>query len=252
MANDPQNYMVIGGTGGIGHAVAEMLAEKGANLFLVARDADKLQATAKELAQKHGVQVESSAGDMTKSNDVKAVFAKALEVYPQLNGMTHLVGSILLKPIHLMSDEEFEETLTINARSAFYTTRSAVEAMMKSGGSIVLASTVATLVGIMNHDAIAMAKSAINGLVRSTAATYAPKNLRVNAVAPGLVDTPLAEKITSNESALKTSQSMHPLGRIGQPNDVATAITWLLTPESSWVTGQIISIDGGISTVRSR
>ena len=252
MANDTQNYIVIGGTGGIGSAVCRMLAHKGANLFLVARNAEKLKASAEKIRQDFGINIEYQGGDMTRPDEVKAVFSKALEMYPQIHGVTHLVGSILLKPIHLMSDDEFEETLTINARSAFYVTRSAIESMMKTGGSIVLASTVATLVGLMNHDAIAMAKSAINGLVRSAAATYAPKHIRVNAVAPGLVDTPLAEKITSSENALKISQSMHPLGRIGQPDDVATAITWLLTPESSWVTGQIISVDGGMSTVRPR
>ena len=123
---------------------------------------------------------------------------------------------------------------------------------MTDGGSVVLMSTVATRVGLANHEAIAAAKSGINGLVISAAATYANRNLRVNAVAPGLVRTPLSVKITGNELALKASTAMHPLGRIGDPADVAAAVAWLLDPATNWVTGQIIGVDGGLSTVRAK
>ena len=103
-----------------------------------------------------------------------------------------------------------------------------------------------------NHEAIAAAKSGVMGLALSAAATYAPRNLRVNCVAPGLVDTPLAARITSNEAALKASTALHALGRIGRPEDVASGIAWLLDPANDWVTGQVLGIDGGLGTLRPR
>ncbi|MBN8558433.1 MAG: SDR family oxidoreductase, partial [Burkholderiales bacterium] len=119
-------------------------------------------------------------------------------------------------------------------------------------GSIVLCATAAARTGLANHEAIAAAKGGVMGLALSAAATYAGRNIRVNCVAPGLIDTPLAARITSNEAALKASASLHALGRIGRPEDVASGITWLLDPENSWVTGQVIGIDGGLGTVRAR
>lgn len=246
-------YVIVGATGGIGAATCRKLAARGARLLLAARDANKLALLASELQSLNpAVQCLPFTLDATKSSDVDAAFTLAIQSFGSIQGATNLVGSILLKSAHTTTDEEFEQTLTLNTRTAFYVLRSAAKAMLNTGGSIILASTVAARIGLMNHEAIATAKGAINGLVLAAAATYAPRNIRVNAVAPGLVDTPLASKITSSELALKASTAMHPLGRIGKPDDVASAICWLLDPATTWVTGQIISIDGGLSTVRSK
>jgi NAD(P)-dependent dehydrogenase (short-subunit alcohol dehydrogenase family) len=105
---------------------------------------------------------------------------------------------------------------------------------------------------LSNHEAIAAAKGAINGLVLSAAASYAPRGIRVNAVAPGLVRTPMTSRITGNEASLKASTAMHALGRIGEPEDVASGLAWLLDPAQSWVTGQILGIDGGLGSLRGR
>ena len=104
--------------------------------------------------------------------------------------------------------------------------------------------------GLPNHDAIAAAKGGVSALARSSAATYASRGLRVNAIAPGLVDTPLAARLTANPKSLEASRAMHPLGRIGTVDDIAAAACWLLDPATSWVTGQVLSVDGGLSTVR--
>ena len=107
-------------------------------------------------------------------------------------------------------------------------------------------------VGLANHEAIAAAKGGVEALVRSAAATYAGAGIRFNAVAPGLVATPMARKITENEGALKASVAMHPLGRIGRPEEVASAIAFLLGPQSAWTTGQVLGVDGGLARVKGR
>ena len=124
--------------------------------------------------------------------------------------------------------------------------------MTATGGSVVLVSSAAARVGLVNHEAIAAAKAGVIGLTLSAAATYAPRGIRVNCVAPGLVRTPMTARLTANEASLKASTAMHALGRVGDPADVAGAIDWLLGPDSGWVTGQVLGIDGGLATVRPR
>jgi NAD(P)-dependent dehydrogenase (short-subunit alcohol dehydrogenase family) len=124
--------------------------------------------------------------------------------------------------------------------------------MMTDGGSIVLVSSAAGRTGLSNHEAIAAAKAGIIGLTQSAAASYAARGIRVNCVVPGLVRTPLTARITGNETALKGSVAMHALGRVGEASDIASAIRWLLDPAQSWVTGQVLGVDGGLATVRSR
>ena len=136
------------------------------------------------------------------------------------------------------------------------TTHSSVRAgalvMRQTRGSIVLMSSAAAQIGLPNHEAIAAAKAGVIGLMRSAAASYASSCIRVNAVAPGLVETPLSRSITTNEAALKASIAMHPLGRIGTPEDIASAVHWLLGPDSAWVTGQAIGVDGGLAGLKGR
>jgi NAD(P)-dependent dehydrogenase (short-subunit alcohol dehydrogenase family) len=163
------------------------------------------------------------------------------------------VGSIVLEPAHRTSAERLEEVLRLNLFSAFAAVRAAAQPMARGGGgSIVLMASAAARRGLANHEAIAAAKAGVIGLTLSAAATYAPRGVRVNAVAPGLVDTPMAAALTGNELARKASEKMHPLGRIGTPDDVARALEWLLDPAAGWVTGQVIGVDGGLATVAAR
>ena len=239
-------YLVFGASGGIGQALSRRLAKKGARLTLAARGEERLASLAAELDARH------FALDALNSDSVETAVQQTAEHFGGIDGVVNLVGSILLKPAHATNDEEFRETLDLNLLTAFHVLRSGVKAMRKKGGSVVLMSSAAAAIGLVNHEAVAAAKAGVEGLARSAAATYARFGIRVNVVAPGLVDTPLAARITSNPAALEASQAMHPLGRIGRPDDVASAIAWALDPEQSWVTGQTIGVDGGLSRVRSR
>ena len=248
MANATPTYFILGAAGGVGGALCARLAAAGANLILAGRTSEPLETLATGLRGDYAGEFRTHVVDAVDAGAVNAAF----ESCGPLSGAVNLAGSIILKPAHLTTDAEWNETLTQNLTTAFNVLRAAVKSMITTGGSIVLVSTVAARTGLVNHEAIAAAKGGVEALTRSAAATYAARGIRVNTVAPGLVRTPLAAKITSNELALKASTAMHPLGRIGEPDDVAVPIAWLLGPESGWVTGQIISVDGGMSAVRGK
>ncbi|MCW8483300.1 SDR family oxidoreductase [Fluoribacter dumoffii] len=147
--------------------------------------------------------------------------------------------------------KEFQTSINASLTTAFATVRAA-GLMMRNGGSVVLISSAAALVGLPNHEAIAAAKAGVIGIAQSAAATYAPNNLRVNVVAPGMVNSPLTASLLNNTLACNASKMMHPLGRIGTPEDIAQAIIFLLNPENSWITGQVLAVDGGLSHVRPK
>lgn len=193
-----------------------------------------------------------AACDLT---DFDAVAGALSEAKKQLGGLTGIVncsGSILLKPAHLTPRADFDHTMDANLVTAFAAVRSAKAVFGRDGGSVVLVSSAAASFGMGNHEAIAAAKGAIEGLVRSAAATYAPSGIRFNAVAPGLVETPLSASITAAPAARKLSESLHPLGTLGQPEDIASAIAWFLDPAQRWVTGQVLGVDGGLGRVQPR
>jgi NAD(P)-dependent dehydrogenase (short-subunit alcohol dehydrogenase family) len=244
---DKPVYLILGGTGGIGSAVCRRLAQDGATLVLGARTEASLQALADEVSG------EGHVLDATDFEQVQNLVTHTVEAHGRLDGVANCVGSLLLKPAHLTSLDEFHETLALNLHTAFFTIKAASRAMMKTGGSIVLCSSAVARTGLVNHEAIAAAKAGVVGLAQSAAATYARYEVRVNCVAPGLVQTPLTARITGSEAGRKQSEAMHALGRLGEPEDVAEAIHWLLDgTRSGWVTGQVIGIDGGLGTVRPR
>lgn len=249
-----RNYLVIGAAGGIGAALCGRLAARGAGLYLAGRREDRLSALASGLSGAAFTKVHAmDASDFAAMDAlIKAVAADGL------HGAVNLAGSIILKPAHLTTPEEYAEHMRLNLQSAFALVRSSAIVMQRAfasdqiSRSIVLMTTTAARIGLPNHELIAAAKGGVEGLVRSAAATYASGGVRVNCVAPGLIDTPMASKITGNAAALEASKAMHPLGRIGAPDDVAPLIDWLLSDESGFVTGQSVAVDGGMSTVKGR
>jgi 3-oxoacyl-[acyl-carrier protein] reductase len=239
-------YVVLGATGGIGSALCRRLAARGARLTVAARDCRRTRSLGAELG------AQSIPIDATCAAHVDRCFAEALEHHGRIDGVVNCVGSLVLKPAHLTTDDEWASALATNLTSAFLTVRAAVRAMTGTGGAVVLMSSAAARVGIANHEAVAAAKAGVLGLVLSSAASYAGRGIRVNAVAPGLVRTPLTAALTADERSVKGLAALHPLGRIGEPDEVASAIEWLLDPTQSWITGQVFGIDGGLATVRSR
>jgi len=241
-----QSYVIFGAYGGIGSALCRRLAKKGARLLLAGRDEVRLSTLAAELG------AETFCLDACNLQQVESCIRRAAELHGPTIGVANCVGSLLLRPAHLLSEEEWDATVATNLKSAFAVVRGAAITMAQQGGSVVLLSTAAAHIGLANHEAISAAKAGIEGLALAASASYASKGIRVNCVAPGMTRTPLTAKLLRNEMMAKTSAGMHALGRIGEPNEIASAIEWLLDPEQSWVTGQVIGVDGGLSRIRSR
>ena len=235
--------LITGGSGGIGAEVARRVSAAGDRPVLVARNAERLEAVAAPLSANF-----YCADVLDNDGFAQTVSTIESDVGP-IDAVVHAVGSVFLRPLHATSLEDWRTTLEINATSAFIVMRNIVPLFMRrKRGSVVLFSTVATSTGLQNHESIAAAKSAVEGLVRSAAISYARYGIRINAVAPALTRTELSKSLWQNEAMLAASVSMHPLGRIGEPADIAPAVMYFLSDEAGWTTGQILGVDGGLGT----
>jgi NAD(P)-dependent dehydrogenase (short-subunit alcohol dehydrogenase family) len=241
-----QRVFILGGAGGIGSALAKSVVSAGGRVFLAGRDAGKLAAVAAELGAAH------ASVDAADPDSVDACADRAAEALGGLTGIACCAGSLLLKPAHLTTTADWQATLATNLTTAFGCVRAAGRLLKSDGGSVVLVSSAAARIGLANHEAIAAAKAGIIGLVLSAAATYARQQIRFNAVAPGLTRTPLTQGLVASELAEKASIGMHPLGRLGTPDDVARAIAFLLDPAQDWITGQVLGVDGGLASLKPR
>lgn len=227
------HYLVIAGSSSIGQKVTELLRAQQHTVFTTARDNSKINP--------------DFILDATQFAAVDDVFAKI----GSLDGVVNCSGSLLLRAAHLTSEEQYADTISASLTTSFAVVRAAGK-HMNQGGSVVLISSAAAQVGLPNHEAIAAAKAGVEGLARSAAATYANQHLRFNVVAPGLVETNLSRALTSNELARKASEMMHPLGRIGQAEDIARAIVFLLDEKNTWISGAVLPVDGGLAHLRSK
>lgn len=227
------HYLVIAASSSIGQAVTTALRAQGDTVFTTARDRSKINPD-----------VVLDATDFDAVNE-------AFQLAGNLDGVVNCSGSLLLKSAHTTSKEQYQSVIDASLTTSFATVHAAGQ-YMKTGGSVVLIASAAALVGLANHEAIAAAKAGIIGLAQSAAATYANNDLRFNVVAPGMVDSPLTAQLIKSEAMYNASKTMHALGRIGKPEDIAQAILFLLNPQNNWITGQVIAVDGGLSRVRPK
>lgn len=239
-------FLILGATGSVGSSVARRLLNDGHVVFLAGRDAERLKGLASETG------CASASIDASDPDSIDRCFEAAAGALGEVHGVVNCVGSLLLKPAHSTSDDEFQATLTTNLFSAFATVRAAARLMKRGGGSVVLVSSAAARIGMPNHEAISAAKAGVEGLTLSAAASYANRGIRFNAVAPGLTRSRMTRHLWEKETSAEASERMHALGRLGEPDEVASIICWLLSDEANWVTGQVYGIDGGLSSVLGR
>ncbi len=242
----PPLYIVLGASGGIGSEVCRKLHSHGAKIVASARREQSLKQLEEELG------AISIKADASKFEEVDSLFEQVQNLGLSVSGVVNCAGSLLLKPAHQTTQQEYFQTVESNLTTAFATVRSAHRVLKENGGSIVLISSAAAQIGLPNHETIGAVKAAISGLTISAAATYVSSNIRVNAVAPGLTMTPMTNHLFENKIVARASTALHPLGRLGTPKDIASMVTWLLGPESSWVTGQVWAVDGGLSSLKAR
>jgi len=234
--------MITGASGGIGRALARRAQADGWRVAAVGRDAGRL---ADVEAAAHIV-----ADVATPEGALQAVAAcrHLLGTAPSM--LAHAVGSTLIAPVHRTSFDAYRELMRVNLDSAFCVLQAWIAALESQPGSAVFVSSVVARIGVANHEAIAAAKGGVEGLVRSAAATYAAQGVRVNAVAPGLTETPMTAAMLKLPAMREAAARQYPLGGVQDAAQVADAMAWLLGPGAVRITGQVIAVDGGFTTVR--
>lgn len=236
--------VITGASGGVGRALALRLADAGWRLALVSRDAARLE----------GLPGAPIAADVsTPEGAAQALQAAGVALGAPPGHLAHCAGNTLIAPIARTREAQYREVMAANLDSAFFTLQAwlgALAAAKQPGAAVVFSSVVAGI-GVANHAAIAAAKGGIEALVRSLAADVSAGGIRINAIAPGLMRSPMTERLVANEAAAKQVAAQYPLGRHGDAAvDGAAAAAWLLSDESGWITGQVLGLDGGFSAVR--
>ncbi len=230
-----KNYLVAGAGSGIGLALTKLLSEKGNKVYVITsqpENLDQLQNT--ELLKSDFLSSDWKGDDLPES----------------LDGLVYCPGTINLKPIRGLKIDDFRNDFEVNVIGAVKVIQAALKALKKGeNASIVLFSTVAVAQGMPFHASVAASKGAVEGLAKSLAAELAPA-LRVNVIAPSLTQTPLAARLLSSPEKIEASANRHPLKRIGQADDIAHMAAFLLSDQASWITGQVIGVDGGMSALK--
>ena len=231
-----EKYLIFGATGSVGSSLAEQLKNSGNDVHLVARNESEVKAIAEKLGCSYTV------ADVLENGFIEKVKSDVNEI----KGIAYCVGSIDLKPLRMVTEADMNKCMKLNLYSAIEAIKGFQEILKKNKGSVVLFSTVAAQRGFTNHTIIASAKAAVEGLTVTLAAEFAP-NIRVNCVAPSLSKSKIAEPMLKNAAVAEGIAKAHPLKRLGEGKDSAALAKFLITEDSSWVTGQVIAVDGGRS-----
>ena len=231
-----EKYLIFGATGSVGSSLAEQLKDSGNDIHLVARNEDEVKVIADKLGCSYTV------ADVLEDGFIEKVKSDISEI----KGIAYCVGSIDLKPLRMVTEADMNKCMKLNLYSAIEAIKGYQESLKKNKGSVVLFSTVAAQRGFTNHTIIASAKAAVEGLTVTLAAEFAP-NIRVNCIAPSLSKSKIAEPMLKNLAIAEGIAKAHPLKRLGEGKDSAALAKFLITEESSWITGQVIAVDGGRS-----
>jgi NAD(P)-dependent dehydrogenase (short-subunit alcohol dehydrogenase family) len=231
-----EKYLIFGATGSVGSSLAEQLKNSGNDIHLVARNESEVKTIAEKLSCSYTI------ADVLEDGFIEKVKSDINEI----KGIAYCVGSIDLKPLRMVTEADMNKCMKLNLYSAIEAIKGYQEILKKNKGSVVLFSTVAAQRGFTNHTIIASAKAAVEGLTVTLAAEFAP-NIRVNCVAPSLSKSKIAEPMLKNATIAEGIAKAHPLKRLGEGKDSAALAKFLITEDSSWVTGQVIAVDGGRS-----
>ena len=231
-----EKYLIFGATGSVGSSLAEQLKNSGNDIHLVARNEGEVKVIADKLGCSYTV------ADVLEDGFIEKVKTDINEI----KGIAYCVGSIDLKPLRMVTEADMNKCMKLNLYSAIETIKGYQESLKKNKGSVVLFSTVAAQRGFTNHTIIASAKAAVEGLTVTLAAEFAP-HIRVNCIAPSLSKSKIAEPMLKNPAIAEGIAKAHPLKRLGEGKDSAALAKFLITEESSWITGQVIAVDGGRS-----
>jgi 3-oxoacyl-[acyl-carrier protein] reductase len=232
-----KNILVVGGSSGIGLSLVKLLHQQNANIYVISRS----------IAEDWPAEVQYLQADVTGNLNAVSAFLPT-----ELHGLVYSVGSITLKPFNRLTEDDFLNDYRINVLGAARIIQESAKQLKNAGAaSIVLISSVAAKTGMPYHASIAAAKAAVEGLALSLAAEFAIQQIRVNVVAPSLTNTPLAQNLLGTPEKREASAKRHPLGKIGQPEDISNLIAFLLAEESGWMTGQVIGVDGGLGKLKT-
>ncbi len=245
--SEDRYVLITGASGGLGRALAARLTQDGWWLALAGRDGARLRDAHPDCA--HPLLV----GDVSTAEGAAAILQQCQAHYGQPpDALAHCVGSILVAPLHRTTPDQYQVCMRANLDSAFHTLAAWIGALRaaKRPGAAVFVSSAAARIGTPNHEAVAAAKAGLEGLVRAAAATYASAGIRINAVAPGLMDTPAAAGLIASPTAREAVARQYPLPGIGTPEELAELMAWLLSPAAARVTGQVWSLDAGFTAIR--
>ena len=229
-----KKYLIIGGSTGIGRALVEDLSAKGHEVYVSYNETQRA-----DTENVHYFHLNVMDDELTFP-----------ELPDSLDGLVYCPGSINLKPFARIKESAFIDDFRLQVTGAIRVIQECIPKMKRAGDpSIVLFSTVAASQGFNFHSQVAVSKGAIQGLTKALSAEFAPK-IRVNCIAPSLTQTPLAGKLLNTNDKIKANADRHPMRRIGQPEDIAATAAFLLSDNASWITGQILRVDGGMSSIR--
>jgi meso-butanediol dehydrogenase/(S,S)-butanediol dehydrogenase/diacetyl reductase len=236
--------IITGGGSGIGKAIAVAFVREGAKVVIAARDSKKLDRAAVEI----GGECLAVSADVSKTSDVQKLVTATIDKFKCINILVNNAAVLLPGTAESLSEEDFDQTFNINVRGLWLMSRAVLPHMRASGGgSIVNIGSVLSLVGARNRVAYAASKGAVMAMTKAMALDHAAENIRVNCIAPGIIETEMVARFSTDENARKQRVALHPMGRFGRPEEIASAAVFLASDESGWTTGSVLTIDGGYS-----